>query len=273
MKKILVPTDFSTVANDATHYAADFARAISAEITLLHVLNIGGDGKQLKNWAKLEAQAAEAALAKANAVIKAAGNGITMRYQTVAGYPPEDAIEGFAKKSKTDLIVMGTAGASGLKKIAVGSRAAAVASVVSTPVLALPSKAKFNGIKHILYATDMLHLDNEVKKIADFAKIFDAFVTIVYINEHADLRRNRHGLVKILTRMAKYPRLAFTVVQATDIVTGLHERIAALRPDVLAMFTHRLGFLEKAMGKSVTREMISEARLPVLSFNRTKSRS
>jgi nucleotide-binding universal stress UspA family protein len=272
MKKILVPTDFSTVANAATHYAADFARAVSAEVTLLHVLNIGGEGKQLKNWAKLEGQATAVANVKATSIINAAGNGITMNYEIVSGYPPEDAIDKFAKKVKAGLIVMGTAGASGLKKVVVGSHAAAVASRVGTPVLTLPPKARFSRIKHVLYATDMLHLNSEVKKIADFARLFDAFVTIVYINEQADLRRNRHGLVKILSRMAHYPKLAFTVVRAKDIVSGLHERITTLRPDVLAMFTHRPGFLEKAMGKSVTREMISEAKLPVLSFNRTKSK-
>ena len=40
MKTILVATDFSSVALNATNYAADMALAINADILLLHVYQI-----------------------------------------------------------------------------------------------------------------------------------------------------------------------------------------------------------------------------------------
>jgi nucleotide-binding universal stress UspA family protein len=270
MKKILVPTDFSSVANTAAQFAVDMFGKGAATIDLLHVFNIGSSGTQLKNWAKLQSQAMHDADEKADALIKRFKSVATVRYETMSGYPVEKVIKEYTKKARTDLIVMGTHGATGLKKVLFGSNAASVIAQVKVPVLAVPPGSRFEGIRKILYATDMTHLDTEVKKVADFARRFNAFVTVVYINEHADLKRNRHHLAKVLTRMAQYPNLAFTVVRSADVKGQLRKLVGTLKPDLIAMFTHRLALMEKLMGKSVTRDMILDTKVPLLSFNRTR---
>jgi nucleotide-binding universal stress UspA family protein len=193
-----------------------------------------------------------------------------VKYETHSGYPVEKVIKEYAKKSKADLIVMGTHGASGLKKVLLGSNAASVIGEVKIPVLAIPPGSRYEGIRRILYATDMTHLDTEVKKVADFARRFNALVTVVYVNERADPKRNRHQLARILTRMAEYPNLAFTTVRSADVKGQLRKLVTSLKPDVIAMFTHRLALMERLMGKSVTRDMILDTKVPLLSFNRTR---
>src|SRR5689334_17306530 len=171
MKKILVPTDFSSVANAATHYAADMAEVLSSTVNLMHVVNFGSpEGKQRTNWAALEAKATKQAKEKAEGVMGKLKSRERVRYTTVSGYPVTKVITDYAKKEKSDLIVMGTLGASGIKKVMLGSHAASVIANVKIPVLAIPPATKFNGIRHILYATDMSRLDTEIKSVAEFAR-------------------------------------------------------------------------------------------------------
>src|SRR5262245_45734174 len=121
MKKILVPTDFSTVANTATQYAVDMADSISTTVTLMHVVNFGApSGKQRTNWAKLEAQAVKQAKEKAEGVMSKLKSRDKVRFETISGYPVTDVINDYAKKQKSDLIIMGTLGASGIKKVMLG---------------------------------------------------------------------------------------------------------------------------------------------------------
>lgn len=271
MKRILVPTDFSSVANTATQYAAEMAEKLATSINLVHVVNFGGpEGTQRTKWAKLEAQAVKQADEKADAVMRKLKSRERVRYETISGYPVSKVIKDYARSQKSDLIVMGTLGASGIKKVMLGSLAASVIGEVKIPVLAIPPETKFNGIRHILYATDMERLDTEIKNVAEFARAFGAFVTAVHVSEHNDQSRNTHELSKILTRFAKYSNISFTSIRNSDVKRALRTLVATIQPDVLAMFTHKLAFLEKALGKSVTRDMIFDTKVPLLSFNRSK---
>ena len=70
------------------------------------------------------------------------------------------------KVQKPDLMVMGTKGASGLKKILIGSNTVNVISKTKVPVLVIPEVARFKnflkkGKNRIVLATDLDLLENE----------------------------------------------------------------------------------------------------------------
>jgi hypothetical protein len=68
---------------------------------------------------------------------------------------PIDEIIDAAQKCKSQLIVMGTHGASGLKRILFGSNTSNVISKSNIPVLAIPQRYRFKKINSIVYATDL----------------------------------------------------------------------------------------------------------------------
>lgn len=134
-KNILVPTDFSEHSTRALDYAVELAHKLDATI---HVLNVMG------------LQFAEYPIAVTAAMIddlmeinrKTVADLVTARSGQASFAPPtfevgdvRIAIEKSVRDLGIDLIVMGTHGRTGLKRLVLGSVAEAVTRSVVCPVL------------------------------------------------------------------------------------------------------------------------------------------
>ncbi len=129
--KILVATDGSEHSLKAVRRAIELAEREGDEITLISVAFFSRedlDEIPLNIQEKLEAQAADA-LKKAKALFDEKG----IKVETIleAGYVPANNIISKAEEGKFDLVLMGSTGHSGLKRLLIGSTAAKV--VASAP--------------------------------------------------------------------------------------------------------------------------------------------
>ena len=146
-KTILVPHDFSSSANHAVAIARDEAKAHSAKLLLLHVIDLPGQLKpdtvivpdetgapiNIKDYAVRQAEAHLADLAA-----RVAKDGLTAQTFIRLG-KPEDEIIKFATENKVDLIAMGTHGRTGLEHLLVGSVAERVVRMSPCAVLTIRS--------------------------------------------------------------------------------------------------------------------------------------
>jgi len=124
--KVLVATDGSEHSMKALKRAMELAEKEGAEITLLSVAYFSKedlDEIPLNVQEKLEKQAA-VALKKARALFDE--KGIKVEAVLEAGYVPANNIISRAEAGKFDLILMGSTGQSGLKRLLIGSTAAKV---------------------------------------------------------------------------------------------------------------------------------------------------
>jgi nucleotide-binding universal stress UspA family protein len=122
MKTILVPTDFSKASKVAVLFAIGIAKKIKASIILLSVIN--ANSSTMRNWKKLERELIKIAQQDADKLlseVKAETATVAITYHPILGFPIEDRIEQFAVDNKVDFIVMGTKGATGLKKTFMGN--------------------------------------------------------------------------------------------------------------------------------------------------------
>ena len=138
IRNILVPVDFSDHSHRAIGLAAEFAKGLGANVTLLHaeevmvyrgvryveVLNVGS--------AKEEKKAVESKLASWLGELEAAG--VSARSMIVEG-DPRRVILRVAEEESTDLIVMGSHGHSLLREAFVGSVAEHTMQVAPCAVL------------------------------------------------------------------------------------------------------------------------------------------
>jgi nucleotide-binding universal stress UspA family protein len=280
MKKIVVLTDFSKESKVAVSYAIGLAKAIQAKIILVSVINAGSSSKTLSNWKKLEGEMLKIAKADADLLIREvrteAGE-IQITYHSILGFPLAEMTDQFVAKHKIDFLVMGTKGASGLRKTLIGSNAAAVIDKSSIPVIVVPGKAQFKKIENIVYASDIQNLWEEIKTVAWFAKFFDASIDVLHIvqgrskKELEELERNMARISKEeqLIKTAKYPKIQFHVLNSKNISKAVDHFVSDQKTDVLTMFTHQLDFYEKLFDKSITRKLAFQSKVPMLTFNKT----
>lgn len=273
--KILLPTDFSKLSKNAVHYAAKLAKELNAEIVLLHVVYIDAPPRvqvALKTPRIIDAMI-ENAIQNFEALVKElrkeVGNKINVSYKIEKGNPIEDVVETFAQHNDIDLIVMGTKGASGLKKVLMGSVATATIRKSSIPVITVPEYARFKKIKQIIYASDMLAVNKEINMLIQFARLFNSSIHLLHIVPPASQKKiDRIRIKNELISKYKYPKIYVHISVNDDVQEAIEEYIADQNADLLAMFTHKPTFFEILFGKSVTREMAFHSRISLLSIKK-----
>ena len=147
VKKILVPTDGSELAETALEPAIELAKHKGAEIVTIYVLAApfesscytgtgAAEGAQI-----IEDLKNDLAKASVDKIVKAAEKaGLKARSIVTSGSPADEIIKAAANES-VDLIVMSTKGATGTKRL-LGSVAASVISHAPCPVLTIREKEK-----------------------------------------------------------------------------------------------------------------------------------
>jgi len=272
IKTILVPTDFSKPSKVAVLYAARLAQKINAEITLLAVININIATDAILDWKKMEQDLVDTAQQNAEQLIMEIKEEVELKieYRSIMGFPFEEMVEHTVINDGFDLIVMGTKGATGLKKVLIGSNAAAVVDNSSVPVLVIPPNTEWSTIKQIVYATDMDSITEEVKPIAVFASIFNAAITILHVlPEDSSKKIDGKSLAADLIKITNYKKISFHVSRNNSIADEVDTFVVDQKADMLAMVTHKSDFYEKLFGKSVTRQLAFHTRIPLLTYNRT----
>jgi nucleotide-binding universal stress UspA family protein len=142
IRRITYATDFSSASLAAFRPALDLARATGAELTILHVLPspvtlfIEGGYVPQEIWDQMEAgQRAQATQEMDRLVKQAVDAGVRTTTAIVAGGIPAREIVRAAEESKTDMLVLGTHGRTGVARLFLGSVAAGVVATASCPVL------------------------------------------------------------------------------------------------------------------------------------------
>lgn len=155
IKSIITPVDFSTEASTALMFAAEISKRASAKLTILHAL------QDHQNEVEAKQQM---------------GQLVALLHQTFGPDLPCDshvvmgdlvsALNDQIKIQQSDLIVMGTKGASGLKKILIGSNTVKILATIKLPTLIIPESAKFDefikkGKNRVVLATDLADVTND----------------------------------------------------------------------------------------------------------------
>jgi nucleotide-binding universal stress UspA family protein len=126
MEKILCPTDFSEYSNYAIPYAVSVARRHHAKITLLHVADL-----LVQNSEMLMHRFPEMKLYHDQA------DEIVVEKLVGRDVEPENTIVRLAEEFQSDLIVMGTHGARGMRRVQIGNVVEEVVRRTATPVLTI----------------------------------------------------------------------------------------------------------------------------------------
>ena len=140
MKRVMHATDFSPASRAAFARALQEAKAHGAELTVVHVLSpvlgFAGDGYVSPSTYESLARSSRAwAQKKLDALLaKARGERVRVRGMLLDGVAHEQIAKA-AKSKKTDLLVVGTHGRTGMARFFVGSVAGRIVATAPCPVL------------------------------------------------------------------------------------------------------------------------------------------
>jgi nucleotide-binding universal stress UspA family protein len=276
MRTLLVPTDFSALSKTGLSYAIELAKKIEARIIVITVVTeVVADKHEPSNVKKYQDDMLATSHKdgeKLLAEFKADAGKVEMTFKAVAGFPVVNVIEDFATANQVNLVVMSSKGATGLKKLVMGSNAAAVIDNSSVPVLVVPAEASPKALGKLVYASDAKDFLSEAKIVAAFAEMMGSSMEVVHVVPDAEraLKDPAGVTAQKLKDIASYPKIHLHVIYDDDISRGLETFITSQADDfVLITFTHRLTFNEKLFGKSVTAKLAYHNSVPLLVVNKS----
>jgi nucleotide-binding universal stress UspA family protein len=168
---ILVPTDFTQVADNALAYANEFAKIMKKGVSILHVVEKKG-GLFGGSKTKKETSEANYKLEKMTGDNKSA-SGVETDFVLKPGNI-FDQIGEVAEDSKATLVVMGTHGITGMQNVT-GSKALKVIVNSPVPFVVVQDKPYSGGFKNILVPIDNTTEDKQkLYWVASIGKTFNA---------------------------------------------------------------------------------------------------
>ncbi|PPL04798.1 universal stress protein [Parapedobacter indicus] len=272
MNNILVPTDFSDHALKAAECALCLAHQSNATVYLFHAYSAFQSGFQSeRNNARDEQRAleeAEQGMAMfADTVSTFFFNGsiktICRRGNMVA------LIHELAKEISIDLIVMGTGGATGLKYQFIGTNTYEVAESLPIPLLAVPISVDHIDFNNIAFFTDYRPQDHQT--ITSLYSLFGSEQVnylVVHIHEKEQLPRDadfKKLAVYAMELQANTPivNMDWELEHGKEDIAVVHKIVSGFNVDLLAITLTERNFLDKLLDKSLSKEIVMQAKTPV----------
>lgn len=275
LNSVLVPVDFSAVAENAFNFALRLADKYPARIDLLYCMPtaISYPGAARILVARAEELRNEAAEDMATFRRK----GIDRAVNELTGIPEVRTVieagelDPIVKKRIDDglaeLIIMGTTGLEKPLAKLVGTNTTYMIDEASVPVLIIPNEATYRPFKRICYGTDLKHLDPfGITDLLDLFAPYQPTVDFVHVatSEDDDTEYNLSMLRRVIDRPNIHDRLSFTRLDGKDEVQELLRYAQTSGADMLVMNRPRRGWLERIWKGSHTREAMLKAELPLL---------
>jgi nucleotide-binding universal stress UspA family protein len=276
MKKILVPTDFSTCANNAVEFAVQSAKILPVEVTLLHSFemkeNIYTDYMGVnKEFNQILLDDIHNKLAELKKAIEETEGVVVNTY--LAKTSLVDAVLQATEELGIDVVVMGTLGAGALKEKLWGSKTAAVIGKTRVPLIVIPFFYEWKKPEKLLLSTN--HFEKE-PAILDFVfELADLYMTQVHVAVMTDEdddkaatflehTRKTPQYEKILKEQYSEETLTATHLYGKEFEETLQKHIDENEIDILAMVTYQRGFVDRVFKPSKTKRMSYHTTIPLL---------
>ncbi|RQO39364.1 universal stress protein [Chryseobacterium sp. KBW03] len=269
MKTIIVCTDFSPEAENATHYAASMAKENKYRIVLfnlqtisIHALNAQASAdffysQTFKNQKKLEDKATELKVLYT----------IETDHHLASGNFIEE-LENCIQLHGGDFIVMGMTEKT-LEQRLLGNSVTRAIHRIQKPILIVPAHIEYTGIRKILFAYDN-HKNmtwSAMNDIYYFINEFNAEVEVFNVSERLeDFAEVIHDIDLNSGHDLDDIKYSFKMIQSIEVIKAIEEEIRLINPDLLTMVPYKYNLVEALFHRSKTAIMAYKNKIPLLSI-------
>ena len=287
IKKILLPTDFSAGAMGAGVYARALAHAAGAELQVIYADVLHADSLAGVSDFPKTPEAARVDLERLTAEAAAAdGLDVAVQHVVTRNISAAPAILEYAGDHDVDVIVMGTHGRRGVRRLLLGSVAEEVVRVSQCPVLTVrqPSEVppKHVEIGSILVPIDFsIHSRNALHYATELARLFRSRLDLLHVVEetlhpafygitvqsiydvHPDIEERALAQMRGLVDGSDVS--ATFEARPGSAANGIVEYAAERGSGLVVMGTHGLTGLDHFIMGSTTERVLRKAPCPVFS--------
>ena len=270
MKTILVPTDYSEPAYNATIYAIQLAKELGTSVRLFHAYHMPArvpdyvagemDDQVLLSQEQKHMQ---------RHIAKLEGKyGVELSGQVLMGFAADEVA---VASSEYDLVVMGMQGGGMLQEI-LGSVSTKVMKQAKVPVLLVPQDASFAKPVNIIIACNALpDLSPEnTGRLKQVLKTLGAATEILYVSKPGETGEKATGIKKDWSSIL--PTAGFSAEEAENTLDAIFSYTHGNNAGLLVTFPHKYGPIDKLLHQSSTKKVAFRSDIPVLVVPETHER-
>lgn len=265
MASILIPTDFSDGSLNAAVYAS---RLFGREAHTITLLNCYMDPVMTEPMAmgvtpdldRVAQEGMDAFSARLRAGLDRPDIAIrtSVFYGSISG-----SIADLQEEHHYDVVVMGSHDGVAYGSI-FGSEVGAVIKGIRIPVIAVPEKAVFAGLKHVLLANDGGDLvPSALTVLLDLVRQHRAEVMVAHVDRPQELSIDVEPDPIYHALLGDLPH-TFVNVADEDVASGLDKLAVANRSDLVVVLHRHLGAIEGLFHKSTAKKLALHTHVPLL---------
>ncbi|KOS05735.1 hypothetical protein AM493_06550 [Flavobacterium akiainvivens] len=271
MKTILVATDFSIGAENATIYAVKYASEKSAKIILFHLYHISIHAQNSRMSASSMDELVKSVKNKHSKKAKRLSEEYDIEVLPVLSIGDfQEELNNAINSTNADIVVMGMPKKS-LEQDILGNTTTLVLQSIKIPLLAVPLNAVYKGLKNILFACDIKRGIHKTifERVQDISNGLGAEIEVFHASRKTDHNFDEQDEINILHSVEQGlhgTNYSYKNVESDKVIEAIKSEISRINADLLIMIPYRYGFWGSFVHRSKTRIMISNSEIPLLSL-------
>ncbi|MFI0431095.1 universal stress protein [Mariniflexile sp. HMF6888] len=276
MKTILLPTDFSENSWNAIKYALKFFEGSTCTFYLLHVNTLSyaitEDSYYMDTEDLIEKTFIKPSKLQLRKILKRISQEFPVNKNhhffilTDYGFFI-DSIRKHVDEKKIDMIIMGTKGATGLKKLIVGSNAADVIKKVKCTTLIVPENATFTNLNEIAFPTDyfLTYGVNLLKPIYEIIEMHHPSLRVVHIgHKHEKFNLSQQDNKDLIQDYFSNFEVRFYNLTNESVEDAIECFVQSRDINMIAMVAKNLNYFQQILFHSKVEEISYHTNIPFL---------
>jgi nucleotide-binding universal stress UspA family protein len=257
MMTIIVPTDFSQVADNAARYAAQMIKGhYDAHLVLYHVYSRASEVDEANMLLeKLKAELQNTGMAKIECRMEEGGDF-------------NDCLERLARHLDAQLVVMGITGKSKLEQVFLGSHTLKMVERNVCPVLIIPPSSQYRAVKNVCMLSDFKDVQGSVPvvPIKNVLEIFNPALHIINVNSDHYVSLTEEYLAERNRVMDMFPEFKpeFYFIGTYDLHETVQTFVNDKNIDMLITIPRDHSFFGNIFKTSNTKRLVYESAIPIL---------
>jgi nucleotide-binding universal stress UspA family protein/uncharacterized protein (UPF0332 family) len=263
--KILVPWDFTPIAEYALEHAIQYAEITGGFITLLHLVKKDKDVPEALQKLNEVATNVKLKFNKVSEVIVKSGSIF-------------ESINEIASELDAQMVIMGTHGITGFQKFT-GSKALKVIAGTQIPFVVIQDKPKNQHIKNvILPIDDRKEIRQKMNQVRFLSKFFDVkfHLCVPSANLVDGVKKRLQNNVNFVQSFMKQYKINYEVhefKELKDIVTAVNILIEQIKPDlILTITTKDISASDYLSGTDEQKIIANNFKIPVMCISPIKAK-